>query len=89
MDWSKFDLAMADPRYLHGAPVFREEPRMLVQAVLGRGRSYQTECANRWFSANCFTPVDQRSRIPTEPERPQAGSCCARHEPHRGARKVS
>jgi hypothetical protein len=22
MDWSKFDLAMEDPRYLHGAPVF-------------------------------------------------------------------
>jgi uncharacterized protein (DUF433 family) len=34
MDWSKFDLAMADPRYLHGAPVFKEEPRMPVQAVL-------------------------------------------------------
>jgi uncharacterized protein (DUF433 family) len=34
MDWSKFDLAMTDPRYLHGAPVFREEPRMPVQAVL-------------------------------------------------------
>lgn len=34
MDWSKFDFAMADPRYLHGAPVFKDEPRMLVQAVL-------------------------------------------------------
>jgi len=34
MDWSKFHLAMADPRYLHGAPVFKEEPRMPVQAVL-------------------------------------------------------
>jgi len=34
MDWSKFDLAMTDPRYLHGAPVFRDEPRMPVQAVL-------------------------------------------------------
>ena len=34
MDWSKFDLAMSDPRYLHGAPVFRQEPRMPVQAVL-------------------------------------------------------
>jgi uncharacterized protein (DUF433 family) len=34
MDWSKFDLAMADARYLHGAPVFRDEPRMPVQAVL-------------------------------------------------------
>ena len=34
MDWSKFDLAMRDPRYLHGAPVFRDEPRMPVQAVL-------------------------------------------------------
>ena len=34
MDWSKFDLAMTDPRYLHGVPVFRDEPRMPVQAVL-------------------------------------------------------
>jgi uncharacterized protein (DUF433 family) len=34
MGWSKFDLAMTDPRYLHGAPVFREEPRMPVQAAL-------------------------------------------------------
>ena len=34
VDWSKFDLAMVDPRYLHGAPVFKEEPRMPVQAVL-------------------------------------------------------
>jgi uncharacterized protein (DUF433 family) len=34
MDWSKFDLAMTDPRYLHGAPVFRDEPRMPVQTVL-------------------------------------------------------
>jgi uncharacterized protein (DUF433 family) len=34
MDWSKFDLAMSDPGYLHGTPVFRDEPRMPVQAVL-------------------------------------------------------
>lgn len=34
MDWSKFNLAMTDPRYLHGAPVFKDEPRMPVQAVL-------------------------------------------------------
>jgi uncharacterized protein (DUF433 family) len=34
MDWSKFDLAMTHARYLHGAPVFRDEPRMPVQAVL-------------------------------------------------------
>jgi uncharacterized protein (DUF433 family) len=34
MDWSKFDLAMMDPHYLHGAPVFKDEPRMPVQAVL-------------------------------------------------------
>ena len=34
MDWSKFDLAMTDSRYLHGTPVFRDEPRMPVQAVL-------------------------------------------------------
>ena len=34
MDWSKFDLAISDPRFLHGAAVFREEPRMPVQAVL-------------------------------------------------------
>jgi uncharacterized protein (DUF433 family) len=37
MDWSKFDLAMTDPRYLHGLPVFRDEPRMPVQAVLDDG----------------------------------------------------
>ncbi len=34
MDWSKFDLAISDPRFLLGAAVFREEPRMPVQAVL-------------------------------------------------------
>jgi uncharacterized protein (DUF433 family) len=34
MDWSKFDLAMVERRYLNGAPVFKEEPRMPVQAVL-------------------------------------------------------
>jgi hypothetical protein len=34
MDWSKFDLAMTDLRYLNGAPVFKEEPRMPVQTVL-------------------------------------------------------
>ena len=34
MDWSQFDLAMSDPRYLPGSPVFRDEPRMPVQAVL-------------------------------------------------------
>ena len=34
MDWSKFDLAISDPQFLHGAAVFREEPRMPVQAVL-------------------------------------------------------
>ena len=31
MDWSQFDLAMRDPRYLRGAAVFRDEPRMPVQ----------------------------------------------------------
>lgn len=34
MDWSKFELAMSDPRYLHGSLVFRDEPRLPVQAVL-------------------------------------------------------
>jgi len=34
MNWSKFDLAMTDSRYLHGTPVLRDEPRMPVQAVL-------------------------------------------------------
>ena len=34
MDWSKFNLAMTDPQYLHGVPVFKDEPRMPVQAVL-------------------------------------------------------
>ena len=33
MDWSKFDLAISDPRYQHGAPVYKDEPRMTVQAV--------------------------------------------------------
>ena len=33
MDWSKFDLAMVDLRYLHGTPVFRDESRIPVQAV--------------------------------------------------------
>jgi uncharacterized protein (DUF433 family) len=37
MDWSKFDLAMTDLRYLNGAPVFKEEPRMPVQTVLEDG----------------------------------------------------
>lgn len=34
MDWAKFDLAMKDPLYQHGALVFKEEPRMTVQAVV-------------------------------------------------------
>lgn len=34
MNWSQFDLAITDPRYLHGEPVFKDEPRMPVQAVL-------------------------------------------------------
>jgi uncharacterized protein (DUF433 family) len=34
VDWTKFDLAMTDPRYLHAVPVFKDEPRMPVQAVL-------------------------------------------------------
>ena len=34
MDWAKFDLAMTDRRYLSGAPVFKDEPRMPVQTVL-------------------------------------------------------
>jgi uncharacterized protein (DUF433 family) len=34
VDWSKFDLAMADSRYLGGEPVFKDEPRMPVQTVL-------------------------------------------------------
>ena len=34
MDWSKFDLAMVDHRYLDGRPVFKEQPRIPVQAVL-------------------------------------------------------
>ncbi len=35
MDWSQFDLAMTDSRYLSGAPVFKEEPRMPIGTVLG------------------------------------------------------
>jgi uncharacterized protein (DUF433 family) len=34
MDWTEFDLAMSDDRYLSGAAVFTEEPRMPVQTVL-------------------------------------------------------
>jgi uncharacterized protein (DUF433 family) len=34
MDWSKFDLAMMDPRFQSGAPVFKDDPRMPVQTVL-------------------------------------------------------
>jgi len=34
MDWSKFDLAMTDPQYQGGAPVFKDDPRMPVQTVL-------------------------------------------------------
>jgi uncharacterized protein (DUF433 family) len=34
MDWSQFDLAMTESRYLSGAPVFKDEPRMPVQTVL-------------------------------------------------------
>jgi uncharacterized protein (DUF433 family) len=34
MDWSQFDLAMTDSRYLGGAAVFKDEPRMPVQTVL-------------------------------------------------------
>ena len=34
MDWSQFDLAMTDPRYMSGEPVFKDEPRMPVQTVL-------------------------------------------------------
>jgi uncharacterized protein (DUF433 family) len=34
MDWSEFDLAMSDERYLGGAAVFKEEPRMPVLTVL-------------------------------------------------------
>lgn len=33
MDWSRFDLAMMDPRYQSGAPVFKDDPRMPVQTV--------------------------------------------------------
>jgi uncharacterized protein (DUF433 family) len=34
MDWSKFDLEIVDSRYLHGKPVFKDEPRVPVEAVL-------------------------------------------------------
>jgi uncharacterized protein (DUF433 family) len=34
MNWSEFDLAMADPRFQSGAPVFKDDPRMPVQTVL-------------------------------------------------------
>jgi hypothetical protein len=28
MDWSQFELAMTDSRYMSGEPVFKDEPRM-------------------------------------------------------------
>ncbi len=35
MDWTKFDLAKTDPRFLHGSePVFIEEPRVPVRAIV-------------------------------------------------------
>lgn len=34
MNWSKFDLAMTDPRYLHGSePVYKDEPRVPVRVI--------------------------------------------------------
>ncbi len=34
LDWSKFNLAMSSPNYQSGQPVFKDEPRMTVQAVV-------------------------------------------------------
>ena len=50
MDWSKFDLAMTDPRYHGGAPVFRDDPRMPVQTVLDNLEDGMTpeEIAEAW-----------------------------------------
>ncbi len=34
MNWSKFELAMTDPEFQGGSPVFKDDPRMPVQTVL-------------------------------------------------------
>ncbi len=34
IEWSQFELAMTDPGYVSGAPVFKDEPRMPVQTVI-------------------------------------------------------
>ena len=34
MDWSKFEMAMRDPAFQSGVPVFKDDPRMPVQTVL-------------------------------------------------------
>ena len=52
MDWSKFDLAMTGSRYLHGTPVFRDEPRMPVQAVLDKAKPALARTAARIFPAS-------------------------------------
>ncbi|HEX4232042.1 MAG TPA: DUF433 domain-containing protein [Bryobacteraceae bacterium] len=50
MDWSKFDLAMTDSRYLGGTPVFKDEPRMPIQTVLDNLDDGMTpqEIADAW-----------------------------------------
>jgi uncharacterized protein (DUF433 family) len=50
MDWTKFDLAMTDPRYHGGAPVFRADPRMPLQTVLDNLEDGMTpeEIAEAW-----------------------------------------
>jgi uncharacterized protein (DUF433 family) len=50
MDWSKFDLALTDPRYLSGAPVFKDDPRMPIQTVLDNLEDGMTpeEVATAW-----------------------------------------
>jgi uncharacterized protein (DUF433 family) len=50
MDWSKFDLALIDPRYQGGAPVFKDDPRMPIQTVLDNLEDGMTpeEVAKAW-----------------------------------------
>jgi uncharacterized protein (DUF433 family) len=50
MDWSKFELAITDPRFQSGAPVFKEDPRMPIQTVVDNLADGMTpeEIAEAW-----------------------------------------
>lgn len=72
MDWSKFDLAKVDPEYLHGALVYKDEPRIKVQDVadnLERGKSPNalptlTRSISAWsWVRNASSKASQLSRV--------------------------